>query len=287
MRASFLSASSSCGLRRSRRTHLESANLRRLAAGTGRGEAGIAVVHVAVVDAHAVRIGIGGRRERHDLQHLARVRIDLLNQMVAGEQAPRARRCPNRARAGGRRARRACAGLRKSFGSTSATRLDAERRDPQRLGLRDERDAVHAAAPEQLMDLDGLARLQIGLNHFAERLVGRTRRTPSADAAVGAQPQVTRADGHAARVVRFGLHFMQHLARLPVDFEDALRHLIADPQAVGRRFERVGVNIGRLEQPLDLGLRASELPAVCGRLPARARQRRRDHPGDQRRRRCR
>src|SRR6266850_1758309 len=68
--------------------HPESANLCGLAAGAWRGEAGVAVVHVAVVDAHAVRIGIRRPRQRHDLENLAGFRIDLLHQMVPGDQNP-------------------------------------------------------------------------------------------------------------------------------------------------------------------------------------------------------
>src|SRR4030095_13030270 len=45
-----------------RRAQLEAAHHRWLAARTGRGEAGVAVVHVAVVDAHAVWIRIRGAR---------------------------------------------------------------------------------------------------------------------------------------------------------------------------------------------------------------------------------
>ena len=157
--------------------------------------------------------------------------------------------------------------------------------DPQRLGLRHKRDAVHAAAPGQLMNLDGLAGLQIGLNHFAERLVGGTRRTPAAHAAVGAQPQVTGADRDAAGVVRLGLHFVQHLAGLPVDAEDALRNLIADPQAVGRRLQRVRVNVRRFEQALDLG-RARWWRLAGPALSCGERQLRRRQPGDHRRRRA-
>src|SRR5438132_4198736 len=234
-----------------RRPDLEPANLRRLAAGTWRGEAGIAVVHIAIVNAHAVRIGIGRPRNRDDLENLARLRIDLLHDVVARNQYPQRAVVPIEPM-------RAV-----TFRGTDAQRTkilridfryspDAERHHPERLRLRHECDPVDAAAPDQWMDLDRLAGLEIRLNHFSVGLVSWTRRAPSADAAVGAEPHVAGADREAARVVRFGLHLVQHLAGLPVDFEDALRHLIADPQAVGRRFERVRMEIGRLEQPLDL-----------------------------------
>src|SRR5438132_13325721 len=81
--------------------------------------------------------------------------------------------------------------------------VDAERRHPEFLRLRHEGDAVDAAAPDQLMDLDRLAGLEIRLNHFAVWLVGWTRWAPSADAAVGAEPHVAGANREAARVVRF------------------------------------------------------------------------------------
>src|SRR3989442_13411087 len=93
---------------------------------------------------------------------------------------------------------------------------DAERHHPERLRLRHESDAVHAAAPDQLMDLDRLAGLEIRLNHFSVRLVGWTRRAPSAGAALCAEPPVAGADREAARVVRFGLDVVPHFAGLPV-----------------------------------------------------------------------
>ena len=203
------------------------------------------------MNAHAVRIGIGRPRNGHDLEDLARLRIDLLHDVIARNQHPQRAVVPIEPM-------RTVAFRRTDAQRAKILRIDfrhgpdAERHHPERLRLRYECDAVHAAAPDQWMDLDRLAGLEIRLNHFSVGLVSWTRRAPSADAAVGAEPHVAGADREAARVVRFGLHLVQHLAGLPVDFEDALRHLIADPQAVGRGFERVRMEIGRLEQPLDL-----------------------------------
>ncbi len=209
--------------------------------------------------------------------------IDLLHQVIAGDQDPQRAVVPvepvRPVAFRGAHAQDA-----KVFRIHLRHRADAQGRDPQRLGLRDKRDAVHAAAPGQLVNLDGLASFQIGLNHFAERLVGGTRRTPAAHAAVGAQPQVTGADRHAAGVVRLGLHFVQHLARLPVNPEDALRDLIADPQAVRRGLQRVGMNVGRLEQPLDLGRACRHLR--CRRTFLRRGELCRRHSSDHRRRRA-
>src|SRR6266545_2845383 len=105
---------------------------------------------------------------------------------------------------------------------------------------------------------------------------------PPAHPAVGPKPQVTCANGDAARVVRFGLHLVQHFSRLPVDLEHLLRYLVADPQTVGRSFERIGMNVGRLVQPLDFCWTRGKRRRFAAFL-LRARHRSLRHPGDQRR----
>src|SRR5205809_2437279 len=71
-----------------RARHLEAADLRRLAARTGRRQPRVAVIDVAVVDAHAVRIRVGRAGNRHDFEDLARLGIDLLYGVIAGDEHP-------------------------------------------------------------------------------------------------------------------------------------------------------------------------------------------------------
>ena len=232
-----------------------------------------------------MRIRIRRPRQGDDLEDLARFQIDLLHQVIAGDQDPERAVVPiesMRAVAAGGAQSQHSKVLRIDFGH----RLDAQRRDPQGLRLGHKRDAVHAAAPDQLMNLDGLPCLQIRLNHCTKRLVRGTRRAPAAHAAVGAQPQVTGPDGNPARVVRLGLHLVQHLTVLPADLEHALRHLIADPQTVRCGFECVRVNVRRLEQPFDLRLTRRHWWDFGRRVPLLRRcELCRRHPGDHRRRR--
>src|SRR5262252_8342056 len=133
------------------------------------------------------------------------------------------------------------------------------------------------------MDFDRLAGLEIGLNHLAVRLVGWTRWTPPTASTVGTEPHVPSSDRKATGVVRFSLHFVQYFPGLPVDPEDTLRYLIADPQAVRGCFQCIRVEIGRLEQPLDSGSTRRNGRRLSGRALLRVHTTRRDHPGDQRR----
>lgn len=64
----------------------EAADVARGASGAGLCKAGIAVVHLAFVNAHPVRVGIL-KADLHNFQNLARLRIDLLSQTIGGEQA--------------------------------------------------------------------------------------------------------------------------------------------------------------------------------------------------------
>ena len=135
------------------------------------------------------------------------------------------------------------------------------------------------------MHLHGLAGLDVGLHDLADRLVLWPRRTPAADAAVRVQPEITAADGEPAGVVRFGLYFVQHFSRVPIDLENLLGNLIANPQTVGRCFERVRVTVWRFEQPLDLALARRHRRRLAARAPfLRAHQASRGNSCDQRRR---
>src|SRR5438093_792898 len=163
-------------------------------------------------------------------------------------------------------------------------RVDAQRCRPQRLRLLDPRDAVDTGSPRRLIHLHRLAGLDVGLHDLADRLVLRPRGPPAADAAVRVQPEITAADGEPAGVVRFGLYFVQHFSRLPIDLENLLGNLIANPQTVGRCFERVRVTVRRFEQPLDLGLARRHRRRLAGRAAfLRARHASRGHSRNQRR----
>src|SRR5262249_37458829 len=162
----------------------------RLAAGTGRRQAGVAVVHVASVNAHAVRIGIGRRRELHDLEDLPRIGIELLNEPIAREQAPDAAVIPVEAVGTVALDRNDPDDAHRVAGIELHERVDVQRRRPERARLVDPDVAVHAAAPRWTVRVDRLSGVDVGLNDLAERPVTRTRRTPAADAAVRIQPEI-------------------------------------------------------------------------------------------------
>src|SRR5207302_3498236 len=95
-------------------------------------------------------------------------------------------------------------------------------------------DAVAAAAAKWNLAVGDRLGMHVGLEDAVWR-------------GVRAHPDVAAADRHAARVLRLGRDRLEQLA-VPVDEARVIGSLLADPQAVLRRGDRVGVAVRALEQ---------------------------------------
>ena len=200
--------------------------------------AGIAAVERAVVPREAVRIRIG-RRELHRLEQAAALRVVFVQPgalLAAGDE-------PDRAVV---KRRGVCArhAVRNQEFRLPRLRIDAQNAaQPQRRDVQlavDPLDAVAAAAAERNLTMADRLAAHVGLEDAVRR-------------GVRAHPDVAAADGHAAGVLRFGLHRFEQLA-MPVHEAGVVALLLGDPQAVLRRGDRVGIALGTLEERRHLRL---------------------------------
>src|SRR5581483_735965 len=144
--------------------------------GTGRAtasEAGVAVVHVVVMDAHAVRIGIL-RRELPDFEHLAVFRIDALDETSGGRHHPEVAPIPLDAMRRVHLDRHHARDAKVVFRIELERQPQAWRDGPQLVGVVRVCGAVRTA-PGRFVPLHLLARVHVALHDFAVLPIEGTR----------------------------------------------------------------------------------------------------------------